>query len=251
MTIIKLGMITIPVMLVSFSNSRYSSSQLHLFSNCCNERVKLKKTCGNCNKELLADEISKGLDKDTILTESQQEQLKEKLENGIIEIISAKEITEATFYDLIPFIQKSQLILPSIRKGYRKNDLKIFYAFESALKKLNKLCICKYVNRGLEHLVIVFSYKGNLISAEVPFNTLNNIDEIKRLKEAVANESRGINKDEFSKEAESFVSNFKNNAEIEEIKEEKKALLKKFIEQIRNGDKEEKEEIREINPFAI
>lgn len=255
-TILKIGMVNIPIMLINYANSRYAVSGLHQFSSCCGEKVGNKKYCKDCGKELLNPEIRKGLDKDTILTETQQDKLKELLDNGTMEVMAIKDFEDKIVLDLIPFVQKTQLILPSISKGYKKADIRTYYSFINALQENNKMCFVKFVNRGLEHIGILMFKQQDLMFIEVPFKNYNNLPEINRLKEAVENNLRVDKVDnlEIHKEqAKSFINQFKNKAnELELIKEEKQILLKKMIENIRDGITPiEMKEEKEINPFVV
>ncbi len=240
-------------MCVNFSNSRYSISGLHMFSSCCSARIRQKKICENCGKDLISTEIRKGLDKETILTEAQQENLKEHLESGLIEVIAIKDFKSEYLFDLIPFIQKSQLVLPSISKGYKKTDLKTFYSFVTALRENNKFCIVKLVQRGVEHLGILVFHREDLIFLEVPFKNYNNISEINRLKEGVENiinVDKITNLEQHKEQAVKFIKQFKNKEnKIELVKEEKQILLKKMVENIRDGVTPEIK-IKQENPFG-
>lgn len=254
---ISLGLLKIPVMVVNYANNRYSVSGLHQFSKCCGESVGNKKYCKECGKDVLSCDIRKGLDKDTILTETQADNLKEHLEGGLIEVVAIKTFKQEYLMDLLPFIQKSQLILPSISKGYKKTDIKTFYSFVSALKGQNKFCIVKLVQRAVEHLGVLVFHKDNLVFLEVPFKNYNNMPEIKRITEAVENIIRvdKITNLEIHKEqANNFIKQFKNKEnKIEMVKEEKLVLLKKYVENIRSGvtPTQELNEVREVNPFAV
>ena len=253
---ISLGLLKIPCMVVNFANNRYSVSGLHQFSSCCNSPVGNKKYCKDCGKDVLSGEIRKGLDKDTILTEEQEDTLKESLEGGLIEVVAIKDFEEGILLDILPFVQKTQLVLPSISKGYKKTDIKTFYSFVSAMKDENKFCMVKLVQRGLEHLGILVLRGEDLLFIELPFKKYNNLDEIKRLKEAVEDNIR-VDKitevEVFKEQAKQFIGTFKNQAEdLDLVKEEKQILLKQMIEDIRNGVVTTQQESKEVvtNPFV-
>ncbi|HUS50390.1 MAG TPA: Ku protein [Candidatus Paceibacterota bacterium] len=253
-TLLKIGLVNIPIMLINYSNSRYSTSGLHQFSSCCSASVGNKKYCKECGKDLLTDEIRKGTDKETILTEGQAENLKELLDNGSMEVLAIQDFKEKMLLELIPFIQKTQLILPSISKNYRKADIRTYYSFINALKENNKMCLVKLVNRGLEHIGLLVFKQEDLMFIEVPFKNYNNLNEINRLKEGVKDTIRvdKINNLEQHKEqAKVFVEQFNNKEnDLELIKEEKQILLKKMVENIREGI-EIQNEIKEVsNPFG-
>ena len=256
-TTLKIGLVNIPIMLVNYVNNRYSTSGLHQFSKCCNEAVGNKKYCKGCGEEVLSCDILKGFDKDSILSEEQQENLKEYLDNGVMEVISIKEFDIENIMELIPYIQKTQLILPSISKAYKKTDVKIFYSFVNALRESNKVCYVKYVGRGLEHLGFLSFNNDDLLFSEVPFKAYDNTEDLIRIKEGVNNTIRvdKINDLDLHKEqANKFISTFKNKIEeLDLVKEEKVILLKQYVEEIRNGGVKPttiKKEV-EINPFGV
>jgi len=248
---IQIGLVKVPVMALNFVNNRYSTTGLHQFSECCNAPVGNRKYCKKCDNQLSITEINKGLNKDTILTLEQIETLKEFSENGIIEVLAVKEKINLT--NLIPFIQKTQILLPSLSKGFRKTDIKVFFSFKKALN--NQFCIVKLIQRGLEHLGILFIQKGDLVFTELTFQNYNNLEEINRLKEQVnivIRNEKINNPYEFEKQAREFIGNFKPRIkEIEEVREEKVELLNKFVIEIQKGIKPRiKQKAQEVNPFA-
>lgn len=250
---IQLGLLGIPIMLENFSNNRASSSSLHQFSKCCKESVGIKNYCKGCNKEVMRAEILKGVDKNTILSESQQEALKEALEGGIMEVLGIQDITETTTYDILPFVVKAQAVLPSISKGYKKTDIKTFYSFKASLKEQNKYCIVKLTQRATEHIGVMLIWKKDLVFIELPFKHYSNISEIERLKEAVDNlvKQEKINDTEvFKEQATQFINSYKSKVtEINQVEEQKKVLLKSFIAEIESGIKPQEIKVNEKNPF--
>ena len=251
---LKIGLVNIPIFLTNYSNSRYSTSGLHQFSKCCGEAVGNKKYCKECGKEVLSCDIRKGLDKDTILTENQAENLKEILDNNTMEVIAIKDFNQEMVFELIPFIQKTQLILPSISKTYKKADIRTYYSFVNALKDNNKMCLVKFVNRGLEHIGILMFKQQDLMFIEVPFKNYNNISEINRLKESVENVIRVDNitdLEQHKEQANTFVKQFKDKEnDLELIKEEKAVLLKNMIKDIRDGVVTTQKVEVNVNPFG-
>jgi non-homologous end joining protein Ku len=256
---IQLGLLKIPISAVNFANSRYSSTGLHQFSVCCKEAVGIKNYCKGCGKDVSKEEIVKGIDKDTLLSESQQEALKESLENGIMEVLGIKDITETTYYDFFPFVQKAQMILPSTHKGYKKTEIKTFYSFKSALKEVNKFCLVKLTQRATEHIGFLMLWKDDLIFAELPFKHYNNFEKANKLKEAIEDtikKDKIAELDGFKEQAEQFITQYKSKAkDIDEIEETKKVLLKSFVESISKGEQIstiviDRKDI-DKNPFAL
>lgn len=255
---IQLGLLKIPVMTINLINSRYAVSGLHQFSPCCNERVGHQKVCKKCGKEVLTADIQKGMDKDTILTNEQGEELKELLENGIMEVIGIREMKEKDLFDLIPYIQKSMMVFPSISKGYKKTDVRTFFSFVSALKELKKICMVKLVQRAVEHLGVLVIYKEDLLFLEIPFRSYYNLPEVLRIKEAVNNVielDKIEDLEEFKEQAVEFIKTFKSKkTQLSDIEEEKAELLKQFINEIREGKIKTikpKKRKKEVNPFVV
>jgi len=235
---------------INMVNSSYAVNPLHMFSSCCNERVGLKKYCKSCNKELLATQINKGKDEEHILTDEQQERLKTLLDNSTINVLSIKDIEEDTLYNLIPIIQKSQIVIPKLDD--KKINIEMFYGFKNALK--DKIALCKLVNRGKEHLIILTEFKKDLLAIEIPFNKYINNEEVSRIKEATTNEVNRLKADvnKYTEQAQQFVDSYDTEKGLDEIQEEKIALIKTFLDKVNKPLKEEQEQqIEEKNPFAV
>ena len=239
-------------MLVNFINIRSCDQELlHQFSNCCKERIRYKKTCESCNKEVLNPDILKGVDKEHILSEAQQDKLKELLDNQTIEILSFEQQTENTLLNQIPFIKKTMLILPSISKGYKKRDVNIFLSFKEALKELNIYLKVKYITRGKEHLGIITFYQDDLIFIELPYFSYINLQEIRTIKEGIEREN-SLNHFESSLKyfAIDYVKQNIKTLDLELQKEKKAILIKQYLEQAINPEIQEQEQ--EVNnPFVM
>ena len=250
---IQLGLLSIPIATTNFSNSRYASSSLHQFSKCCKEAVGNKNYCKGCGIEVSKDDILKGIDKNNILSKEQQEGLKNALEGGLMEVLGIQDFTETTTYDILPFIQKAQLVLPSTSKGYKKIDIKTFFSFKSALKELNKFCIIKLTQRATEHIGVLLNWKTDLVWLELPFKHYSNIQEIDEQKafiEKVITDEKIENINQFQEQARNFINSYKSKVnKTDEVEEQKKILLKSYIEQIETGLQVEVK-VNEINPFG-
>lgn len=252
---IQLGILKIPIDTTNFSKNRYSVTALHQYSVCCKEEVGNKPYCKGCGKDVSKEDIIKGIDKDTILSKSQQEELKTFLEGGLMEVLGVRDITENTAFEMLPFVQKAQMILPSTSKGFKKSDIKTFYSFKSALKDLNKMCIVKLTQRNTEHIGVMMNWKEDLIMLELPFKNYNNLAELESQKLLVSKviEKEGLKDIEgFKEQAKQFISNYQSKvSDINEVEEQKKVLLSSFIEQIKTGVVVQTTEIKqEENPFA-
>jgi len=273
-TIIRHNLLNIPVMLVNFVNSRaYDSNPLHQFSRCHKARVRYKKVCEECEKEIrekvyniniwneLKDkekliiinslleglrnpDILKGTDKEHILTQEQQERLKEALDNQTIEILSFEQEQEIP----LTLIQGSKLILPSISKGFKMRDVEIFFSFKEALKELGAIAKVKYTTRGKEHLGILKIHKDELIFIELPFFSRLNIDEITRLKQAVEDLRAGPKLKDY---AVQYIKANLKPLEFETIQEKKAILIKKYLEQAIKGERLEVKDEGVENPFIV
>ena len=245
-TQIRHKLLNIPVMLVNFVNSRaYDSDLLHQFSGCCKERIRYKKVCDGCGKEQGTNEILKGTDKEHILTSEQQDRLKEQLDNQTIEILSFEPQSEDFLSDKVFYIQKSQLILPSISKGYKQKDINIFESFKQAIKETNVFCKVKYITRGKEHIGIIKILGEDLIFFELPFFSRLNQEEISRLKEQVADTNPQAELKDFAKD---YIKSNIKPLEFELIKEKKAILIKQYLEQAIKGEIEPSQE-ENYNPF--
>lgn len=251
---LQIGLLGIPIQTTNFSNSRYASSGLHQFSVCCNGEVGNKNYCKSCGKIVGKEEIKKGVDKDTILSETQQEALKQALEGGLMEVLGIKEITETTTYDILPYVIKAQMISPSISKGYKKVDIKTFYSFKSALKELNKFCFVKLTQRATEHIGVLLNWKEDLVFIELPFKHYSNISQQMQVKDSV-NSLIKIESiadlEGFKEQAQGFITAYKSRvSDVNEITEDKKVLLNALVEEIKTGVKPQEIKINEVNPFA-
>lgn len=244
-TQIRHKLLNIPVMLVNFVNSKaYDSEALHQFSSCHKARVRYKKVCENCEKEQQPHEILKGTDAEHILTEAQQDNLKEQLDNQTIEILSFEPQTE-NFKLPFTLIQKSVLILPSISKGFKHKDINIFESFKQALAELKVYCKVKYTTRAKEHYGLISIIDSNLNFIELPFFSRLNIDEINRLKEAVKNENPRAELKDFAKD---YIKSNLKTIDYQTITEKKAILIKQYLENAINPESIEQEQ--EINnPF--
>jgi len=255
-TRLNLGIISIPIMQINLVDSRYSKTALHRFSPCCKKAVGNKLYCKGCGEEVLYCDIQKGFDKDMILSKEQKEEVENFLESRTMEVLAIQDIMETTTYNILPYIQKAQLILPCISKGYRKRDIQTYYSFINALKELNKFCVVKYTTKSLEHLGILIHYKDDLLFLEIPFSHYHNKEQIATIKEGLKNEMR-IEKikdlDIFKKEAKKFLKKFEDiEVDISEVKEKKIELLEEFTKNIEGGETEvsiDKFE-EEVNPFC-
>ena len=248
-TILRHKLLNIPVMLVNFVNSKsYDSSDLHKFHSTDKGEIGYKNYCKKCFKDVENTEIIKGTDAEHILTESQQERLKEALDNQTIEILGFEYCEELNLNSIMPLIQKSMLILPSISKGYKNRDIEIFFSFKEAIKSLNVFLKVKYISRAKEHLGIIFiDSKENLIFLELPYFSKLNYDEINRLREQVSNLQATANLKDF---ATDYIKANIKPLDLNLEKEKKAILIKQYLEQAITGEVEQ--EPQEINnPFVI
>lgn len=248
-TILRHKLLNIPVMLVNFVNSRaYDSEALHQFSSCHKARVRYKKVCETCEKEQQANEILKGTSPEHILTSTQQERLKASLDNQTIEILGFEFLEELNFNSIVPLIQDSKIILPSISKGYKNRDIEIFLSFKEAIKSLNVFLKVKYISRALEHLGIIFMDKvENLIFLELPYYSKLNYEEINRLRQAVSNIQATATLKDF---AIDYIKQAIKPIDLNLEKEKKAILIKQYLEQAISGEIAELPK-QEENPFII
>ena len=233
-------------MLLNFVNSRaYDTEPLHQFSSCHRAKIRYKKVCENCDKEVLNPDILKGTDAEHILTNEQQERLKEQLDNQTIEILSFEQETENTKLP-ITLIQKSQLILPSMSKGFKMKDVNIFLSFQQALKELNVYCKVKYTSRAKEHYGIIQIKDNNLIFFELPFFNKLNTEEISRLKEQVSFLNGEPSLKDFAKD---YINQNLKEIDYKLITEKKAILIKQYLKEALSEEQEPQQEQEIENPF--
>ena len=237
---------------INITNNRNSTTGMKRFSKCCSKPVGNKYYCKGCNEDVLYCDIQKGFSEENILTEKQTEKMKEFLEGGNMDILSIQDITETTTYDILPYIQKTQIIFPSISKDYRKKDLRTYYSFVNVLKKENKYCIVKYTTRSVEHLGILIHHKGDLLFFEICFNHYQNTEETDRIKEGIKNTIRIDKVDNlygFEKEAKKFIKSFESKIEVCDVKEEKLKLINEFKDMDKTIEVDVGTLEKEENPF--
>jgi non-homologous end joining protein Ku len=250
-TTIQYKLLKIPVMLLNFYNSEYSQEALHQFSNCCLKRVKHKKVCSSCLKELNVADILKGTDEEHMLTEKQQDDLKNLLENQTIQVLGFEEFMPEKVAELLPFVKSSKIILPSINKGFKQSDFVLFYSFKEALKESGFMCLVKYTTRGKEHLGYILFYNSDMVFIEIPFSRYYNFEQIDRLKDSINFEKIKIKElTRLKKDALSFIK--KGNVQVnkDELESESKKLLKVMLSNIIDKKELKKKEIEIENPFV-
>jgi hypothetical protein len=89
---------------------------------------------------------------------------------------------------------------------------------------------------------------------EIPFQSYSNMSEVNSIRDFVVQttkEEKIENINQFQEQAQGFISAYKSKVgEINEIEEQKKILLKTFIDEIESGVKPQEIKINEKNPFA-
>jgi len=162
---ITFGLVNIDVQLHSAVSQH--SLGFKLLHQKCKTPIQYKRWCSTCQKEIAWSDIVKGF----------------KLENGNYFILTKENLAklkpEKTDYiNIIEFIEKDSLDNIYSNQHYyvkpTKSSDKVFFLFETALRKTNKIAIGQFVLRDKEYICSIEPYKNILL-----LTTLNYAYEIK------------------------------------------------------------------------
>jgi DNA end-binding protein Ku len=216
---ISFGLVHIPVSLYTATHENtISFNQLH---KKCNSRIKYKKFCPVCNREISSDEIIKGYQykKDTyvIIDDEDFEKIKTEKDKSIqiIHFANTSEI-QPIYYD------KSYYVMPDAGGD------KAFELFRYAMENENKIAIAKTVLGTKEALLAIMPSKGNII-----IETLYYYDEIKELPRSYNKVS--LNQDEVSM-AKTLINAMTKPFEPDLYYDEYQMRLREAIEKKISGD---------------
>jgi len=226
-TILKLGLVTIPLMLVNTTNNsekRVSLNQIHLADR---GRVGYRYYCKSCNKELTRDEIGK-MYKNKVLSDEQLENIKSFNESNTIEVIGIKKIDVGAKKR---FFYATYYLLPDISKTAKKVNQVNFKAFMTALIQSKLTAIGKFTSRGTQHLVLIYGDIDNrVLMSLIPFNDAIN-DDINRIEENLPEIEV---KESLIEEAKEFINQFNSKVDLAKIKND----VKERYEQAISGNEE-------------
>ena len=218
-TVISFGLVAIPIsMYTATQDNDIHFNQLHKEDNA---RIRYKKTCGHCGKEIITKDIIKGYeyDKDhyVVVTEDDLEKIKTEKEKSI-QILHFAQLNQISpiFYD------KTYQALPEAGGD------KAFELLRAALMSEQKIAIGKTVMGTKETLLAIIPREDGILISKMFFE-----DEIKAL-------PKSYNKPELS-EAELTMANALINSMVtpfnpEEYKDEYQIKLRELLETKISGE---------------
>jgi len=148
------GLVTIPISL--FSAVEAQTVGFTMLCGTCNNPITYKRWCDHCKKEVVWDNLVKGLKlkKDTyfVLTKENLQALKPKK----TESIAITEFVDPVQINLIYF-EKHYYVTP------KKSGEKAYFLFVAALSKADKVAIGTFVMKDKEHVCVISPYQNALL----------------------------------------------------------------------------------------
>lgn len=212
-TLISFGLVAIPVSLyTAIQDNDIHFNQLHKEDH---ERIRYKKVCGHCGKEITSNDIVKGYeyDKDhyVVVTEEEIEKIKTEKEKSI-QILHFAQLNQISpvYYD------KTYQVLPE------PGGEKAFELLREALMSEQKIAMGKTVMGTRDTLMAIIPREDGML-----ISTMFYEDEVKDL-------PKSYNKPTLSKEelnmAKTLISSMDTPFNPEEYKDEYQEKLRKLIE---------------------
>jgi len=212
-TLISFGLVAIPVSLyTAIQDNDIHFNQLHKEDH---ERIRYKKTCGHCGKEITSNDIVKGYeyDKDhyVVVTEEEIEKIKTEKEKSI-QILHFAQLNQISpvYYD------KTYQVLPE------PGGEKAFELLRTALMSEQKIAIGKTVIGTRDTLMAIIPREDGML-----ISTMFYEDEVKDL-------PKSYNKPELGKEeltmAKTLINSMDTPFNPDEYKDEYQEKLRKLIE---------------------
>lgn len=212
-TVISWGLVAIPIaMHTAVQDNDISFNQLHKADG---ERIRYKKACGHCGKEVKSEDIIKGYeyDKDKYVTISDEEieRIKSEKERSI-QILHFAQLNQISpiFYD------KAYHVLPGAGGD------KAFELFRRALMDEQKIAIGKTVMGSKEKLMAIIPREDGVVIQTMHFD-----DEIKDIPRSY--EKQDISDQELAM-AKTLISSMDTPFSPESYKDEYQVKLKQLIE---------------------
>jgi DNA end-binding protein Ku len=212
-TLISFGLVAIPVSLyTAIQDNDIHFNQLHKEDH---ERIRYKKVCGHCGKEISSNDIVKGYeyDKDhyVIVTEEEIEKIKTEKEKSI-QILHFAQLNQISpvYYD------KTYQVLPE------PGGEKAFELLRTALMSEQKIAIGKTVMGTRDTLMAIIPREDGML-----ISTMFYEDEVKDLPKSYNKQSLG--KEELSM-AKTLINSMDTPFNPEEYKDEYQEKLRKLIE---------------------
>ena len=212
-TVISWGLVAIPIaMYTAVQDNDISFNQLHKEDG---ERIRYKKVCGHCNKEVKSEDIVKGYqydkDKYVIVSDEEIERIKSEKEKSI-QILHFAQLNQISpiYYD------RAYHVLP------QTGGDKAFELFRKALIDEQKIAIGKTVMGSKEKLMSIIPREDGIIIQTMHFD-----DEIKDIPKVY--DKKEIDEQELTM-AKMLISSMNVPFNPESYKDEYQVKLKKLIE---------------------
>ena len=162
------GIINVPVKLTPTITESYYGTGFNQFHIEDNGSVGYVKICKKCNKELKAEDITKGymVDRETAVVFSKEELSALDNENNyMIELLGFKRLSDKELINTLVFARKSYFVDTADKKVAG-----IFQMFKSAIEQEGVVSAVKLTNRNCEHLGYLLVSDKILYFVELPFN---------------------------------------------------------------------------------
>ncbi|HDD36686.1 MAG: Ku protein [Archaeoglobaceae archaeon] len=213
---ITFGLVSIPIKLYNATVSK--EIQFHMLHAKDGGKIRFKKVCEKCGKEVSKDEIVRGykLTKNeyVILTD-------EDFQKIPLKSVKSIEIRQFFSPSELNFIYYSNFYYASPDKGGER----AYYLLRRALKETNSMGIGKIGMRGKENLIAIKAYNGGIVLAQLHY-----FDEIRNPYE-IPNWGIEVEIDEEELElAKKLILAMKKPLKLEEYRDEYKEALNKLIE---------------------
>ena len=216
---ISFGMVYFPVNVYT-ATSGSSGVKLNYLHRKCNSRIRYKKFCDACNKEVSQDEIVKGYeyekDRYIVITDEDFEKLPIKSKK----VISISHFVDEDAVDPI-YLDKAYFISPG-----NFSASKAFELFRRAMRETGKVGIAKITLTSNEYAAIIKPYdKGGML-----LHLLYYLDEIKKTEDITElNYNVDIHNNEM-KMAISLINNMTGEIDIGQYRNEYQDALKQLIQ---------------------
>ncbi len=213
---ITFGLVTIPVKV--YTAILPKELKFSLLHSADGGRIRYKKVCEKCGKEVSNDEIVRGYEisknEYVILTDEDFEKVPLK---------TVKNIEIKQFFDPseLGVIYYSNFYYVSPDKGGEK----AYYLLKRAMRETDSMAIGKMGMRGKEHLVALKAFDGGLLLAQLHY-----IDEIRNPAEVPGWGVEVEVSDEELDLAKKLIMAMKRSLKLEEYRDEYKEALMKLIE---------------------
>ncbi|WP_456468732.1 non-homologous end joining protein Ku [Archaeoglobus sp.] len=213
---ITFGLVTIPVKV--YTAILPKELKFSLLHSADGGRIRYKKVCEKCGKEVSNDEIVRGYEisknEYVILTDEDFEKVPLK---------TVKSIEIKQFFDPseLGVIYYSNFYYVSPDKGGEK----AYYLLKRAMRETDSMAIGKMGMRGKEHLVALKAFDGGLLLAQLHY-----IDEIRNPAEVPGWGVEVEVSDEELDLAKKLIMAMKRSLKLEEYRDEYKEALMKLIE---------------------